>query len=82
MMYGYYKFLVLPLGLISAFKVFMSLMNMIFTTYLDQFIVFLIDVIFVYSKSNKDHAEHLRTSLLLRSHDLYARLDKCEFWLD
>lgn len=81
-MYGYPKFLVLPFELTTALKVFMSLMSMIFTPYLDQFTVFFINVILVYLKSNKDHAEYLRTSLLLRSHGLYAKLNKCEFWLD
>ena len=61
----------------------MSLMNIIFAPYLDQFTVVFIDDILMYSKSNEDHAEHLRTSLqLLKDNQLYAKLNKCEFWLE
>ena len=37
----------------------------------------------MYSKSKEDHAEHLRISLqLLKDNQLYAKLSKCEFWLE
>ena len=42
-----------------------------------------IDDILVYSKNYKEHEEHLRTILqTLREKQLYAKLKKCEFWLD
>ena len=42
-----------------------------------------IDDVLVYSKSQEDHEEHLKTSLqLLRDNQLYAKLSKCEFWLE
>ena len=42
-----------------------------------------IDDVLVYSKSKEEHEEHLRTSLqLLRDNQLYAKLSKCEFWLE
>ena len=41
-----------------------------------------IDDILVYSKSEKEHEEHLRIVLqTLRDHKLYAKFSKCEFWL-
>ena len=41
-----------------------------------------IDDILVYSKTPKEHEEHLRTTLqLLRHHKLYAKFSKCDFWL-
>ena len=44
--------------------------------------VFINDVL-VYSKSQEDHEEHLRTSLqFLRENQLYAKLCQCEFWLE
>ena len=53
-------------------------MNKIFVEYLDQFIVVFIDDILVYSKSKKEHEEHLRIALqLLRDNQLYAKLSKC-----
>jgi hypothetical protein len=41
-----------------------------------------IDDIVVFSKNNKEHEGHLRIVLLwLRDHQLYAKYNKCEFWL-
>ena len=42
-----------------------------------------IDDILIYSGSGEEHAEHLRIILqTLREHRLYAKLSKCQFWLD
>ena len=61
----------------------MSLMNGIFKPYLDLFVIVFIDDILVYSKSKKEHEEHLRIVLgMLREKKLYAKFSKCEFWLD
>ena len=50
--------------------------------YLDKFVVVFIDDILVYSKSEEEHEEHLRTVLgTLRKHQLYAKFSKCQFWL-
>ena len=41
----------------------MDLMNRCFHQYLDKFVVVFIDDILVYSKTEEDHAEHLRMVL-------------------
>lgn len=62
--------------------VFMEYMNRIFHPYLDQFVVVFIDDILVYSKSEEDHAEHMRIALrTLKEKKLFDKLSKCEFWL-
>ena len=38
--------------------------------------------ILIYSKSKKEHEDHLRIVLhTLRNHRLYAKFNKCEFWI-
>jgi hypothetical protein len=45
--------------------------------------VVFIDNIFIYSKSDSDHEEHLRWVLQkLQDNQLYAKFRKCEFWID
>jgi hypothetical protein len=69
-------------GLTNALAYFMYLMNKVFKEYLDKFFVVFIDDILVYSRSEEEHKEHLRLVLQrLREHRLYAKLNKCEFWM-
>jgi hypothetical protein len=71
MRYGLYEYLVISFGLTNAPAHFMYLMNSIFMSELDKFVVGFIDDILVYSKSTKDHEEHLRVVLQrLRDHQL------------
>ncbi|CAA0814809.1 Uncharacterized mitochondrial protein AtMg00860, partial [Striga hermonthica] len=80
--YGHYEFVVMPFGLSNAPAVFMDLMNRIFHPYLDQFVIVFIDDILIYSKSQKEHEEHLRVVLeTLRREKLFAKFSRCEFWL-
>ena len=81
--YGHYEFLVMPFGLTNAPTAFMDLMNRVFQPYLDRSVIVFIDDILVYSGSSEEHSEHLRIVLqTLRERQLYAKLSKCQFWLD
>jgi hypothetical protein len=81
--YGHYEFLVMPFGLTNAPAAFMDMMNRIFRELVDRCVVVFIDDILIYSKSQEEHEEHLRTVLsVLRKHQLFAKFKKCEFWLD
>ena len=60
----------------------MDLMNSVFQSYLDLFVIVFIDDILVYSKNEDDHMAHLRIVLqTLKEHQLYAKYSKYEFWL-
>ncbi|WVZ76267.1 hypothetical protein U9M48_024255 [Paspalum notatum var. saurae] len=80
--YGLYEYLVMSFGLTNAPAFFMYMMNSVFMNELDKFVVVFIDDILIYSKSEKEHEEHLKVVLTrLREHKLYAKFSKCAFWL-
>ena len=80
--YGPFEFTVMPFGVTNAPTAFIGLMHRVFQPYLDQFVVFFVDDILIYSQSERGHEDHLGIVLqLLRDHQLYAKLSKCEFWL-
>jgi hypothetical protein len=68
-------------GLTNALTYFMYLMNKVFMEYLDKSVVVFINDIWIYSRSEEGHEEHLHLVLQkLQKHRLYAKLSKCEFW--
>ena len=72
----------MPFRLTNAPMAFMDLMNKVFKTYLDQFVVVFIDDILIYSRTSEEHTHHLRIILeVLKKNELYAKLKTCEFWL-
>ena len=77
--YGHYEFLILPFGLTNAPATFMTLMNDIFRKHLDDFVIVYLDDILIYSKTKKEHLQHVRLVLeTLRKHQLYVKANKCE----
>jgi hypothetical protein len=68
--------------LTNAPAYFMYLMNKVFMEYLDKFVIVFIDDILISSKNEEEQNEHLCLVLRkLRENQLYAKLNKCEFWL-
>ena len=50
--------------------------------YLDRFVIIFIDDILIYSHSMEEHSENLTIVLqTLKQHKLYAKRDKCDFWM-
>jgi hypothetical protein len=81
MRYGHYESIVKQFGLTNAPTTFMCLMNIIFSQYLDKFVLVFIDDILVYYKTKEYHEQHLRIVMqTLRKHKLYAKFDKCKFY--
>jgi hypothetical protein len=67
--YGLFEYTVMSFGLTNAPAYFMNLMNKVFMKFLNKFVVVFIDDILVYSKTEEEHAEHLRLVLgTLREH--------------
>ncbi|XP_070025891.1 uncharacterized protein [Nicotiana sylvestris] len=49
----------------------------------NSFVIVFIDDILIHSRSQEDHANHIRAVLqTLQQHQLYAKFSKCEFWLE
>ena len=81
--YGHYEFLVMPFGVTNAPAVIMDLINRVFSPYLDQFVVVFINDMLIYSKSDREHVEHLRIVLqTLQQEQLHTNQSKYEPWLD
>ncbi len=71
----------MPFGLTNALVVFQHLMNDVFHEYLDNFVVRHIDDILISSKKMADHEHHVCFVLeKLWEVELYAKLEKCEFY--
>ena len=67
-------------GLTNAPASFMDLMNIVFKQYLDLFVIVFIDDILIYSRSEEEHASHLRVVLqTLKDRQLFTKFSKCEF---
>ena len=59
----------MPFGLTKAHANFMCMMDIIFSRYLDKFVLVFIDDILVYSNNKEEHEKHLRVVLqVLREH--------------
>jgi hypothetical protein len=77
--YGLFEYLIMSFRLTNALAHFMYLMNSVFMPELDKLVVIFINNILIYSRSME---EHLWIVLQwLREHQLYAKFNKCKFWI-
>ncbi|KAL0192201.1 hypothetical protein M9458_010497, partial [Cirrhinus mrigala] len=76
---GHYEYLVMPYGLSVSPSVFQTFMNEVFQEFLHRFVVVYIDIL-IYSRNMAEHRQHVQQVLQkLRHHQLYLKLEKCEF---
>ena len=79
---AHYEFVVMSFGLTNALATFMDLMNREFKQYLNLFIIVFIEDILIYSRSEEEHASHLRVVLqTFKDRRLFTKFSKYGFWL-
>ena len=67
-------------GLTNAPATFQSLINSVLREYLDIFVVAYLDDILIYSKTEKEHEQHVKTVLkALQEYGLRLKPEKCTF---
>ena len=78
---GQFEFVVMPFGVTNAPATFQRRMNELFKDDLDSFVLVYLDDILIFSKTLKEHIQHIRQALeRLRHAKLFARLHKCAFF--
>ncbi|GKA85072.1 putative nucleotidyltransferase, ribonuclease H [Tanacetum coccineum] len=81
--YRSYKFLVMPFSLTNAPTTFCTLINKLFHSFLDKFMVVYLDDVVVYSHTLEEHVFHLKQVFqVLRDNEIYVKLEKCSFAQD
>ena len=79
--YGHYELLVMSFSLRNAHATFIHLMKKVLKPYIDSFVIVFLYML-IYSRSEEDHASHLRVVLqTLRYNKLYAKFSKGDFLL-
>jgi hypothetical protein len=78
--FGLFEYLVMPFGLANAPSTFQHYVNDVLRPFLDISCTAYLDDILVYSKTLKEHKEHVRSVLqALQEAGLQLDVDKCEF---
>jgi hypothetical protein len=78
--WGLYEYQVMPFGLTNAPASFQALINDTIREYLDNFALAYLDDVLIFSKTLKEHIQHVRKVLAkVREKDLPVKLSKCEF---
>ncbi len=76
----HYEYLIMSFDLINASVTFQTFVNNILQCYLNQFIIVYLNDILVYSKTKKEHMQHVKKILqTLKKVDLCIKSEKSEF---
>jgi hypothetical protein len=79
--YGYYKFLVILMGLTNALATFQSYINNALQGYVDDFCIIYLDNILIYLWSKEEHIQYLEKIIEhLCQSELYTNPKKCSFF--
>ena len=77
---GHYEFKVMPFGLTNAPTTFQAAMSKLFQPYLRKFVLVFFDDILIYSKTWRDHVQHLdKVLIILEEHWFFAKMSKWSF---
>lgn len=78
--YGKFKFFVLPFGLSNAPPSFLAWMNTILGDMIDSFVLVYLDDIFIFSKTEEEHKDHVKQVLdKFKEETLVVNVKKCHF---
>lgn len=78
--YGHYEYQVMPFGLTNAPATMQALMNDILREFLDDFAIVYLDDILIYSRTEKEHIQHVKKVLgKLLNNRMLINQKKCEW---
>lgn len=77
---GLFEWLVMPFGICNAPTTFMRVMNDVFRSFINVFVIVYLDDIIFFSRTSDEHVRHVKQVLdTLQREKLYVKLSKCEF---
>ena len=77
---GIFEWLVMLFRLCNAPTTFMRVMNGVFHSYIDKFVIVYLDDILIFSSTWEEHINHVKQVLeVLQKHKLYLKMSECEF---
>ena len=79
--YNHFKYLIILFNLYNILITFQYYINDILYDFLDEFYMIYLNNVFIYiDETHEDHVKHVYQVLqYLLDHDLYIKLEKCEF---